>query len=419
MSADSLLSHYNRWLLSASTAETVTPCSDNKTIDLVRQRILEEPDMHNILQNDAFSLISCGLQGKADLLLALQHLACAFQTLEQAALHLYFTPWRKEFHTIKTYSGHYVHMLEPALPQDAIFQALKRLNYEPEDDGASLKMQVLPEPPALAVAALGFLAAQLECNILIELVSCTGSTMVNGADLIQERRSWRGEDACMERLQRLVLEPRIVPVAKSSTAVDSVPLASNGEVFYHSQFCDQCHEAWDKHVTGSCRMDIDHHVHSNCVESHTQHVDDKCHTQVPHVDFVMHDCVFAEKSLEQCCAQCHTFHSSFCSIVKGCRDKGHRVTQLTSSQKIQAVMEEQGRKHQLHCCLLPGHLPHYRCSHCRQLHYINCEGVMQCRRRGHNATMIMLEKDQRLWLQRSLMDLTLLYRNIPGHTSKS
>ncbi|XP_069824617.1 spermatogenesis-associated protein 2-like protein isoform X2 [Dendropsophus ebraccatus] len=419
MTTGSLLAQYKSWLLSVSIAETVAPCTENKTIELVRQRILEEPDLHNILQNDAFQLISCGLQGKAELLPTLQHLGCAFQTLEQAALHLYFTPWRKEFHTIKTYSGHYVHMLEAALPQDAIFQALKRLNYEPEEDGTSLKLQVLPAPQTLVEAALGFLAAQLECNILAELASCSGSTVVNGADLIHERQSWRGEKACMERLQKLVLKLRTASVAKSSTAVDSVNGTSSGEVFYQPQICDHCHEPWHKHVNGGCEMIIDQPVHSNHMESHIQRGDDRFHTQITNVDFVMHDCVFVEKSLEQCCASCHIFHSGVCSIVKGCRGKGHKVTQMTSSEKIQAVMREQGRKYQLHCCLQPGQLPHYRCGHCRQLHYINCKGFQECRRQGHNATMIMLEKDQKLWLQRSLMDLTILCKDTLVHTSKS
>ncbi|XP_077144577.1 spermatogenesis-associated protein 2-like protein [Ranitomeya variabilis] len=397
MSADSLLAQYTSWLLGASSAGSLTPCTDNQIMDLVRQRILEEPDLHNNLQNDAFPLIDCGLQDGADLLLALQHLALAFQALEQAALHLYCTPWRREFHTIKTYSGHYVHTLDAALPPDAIIRALRRLNYEPEEDGTSLKIHVLPAPQTLAAAALGFLAAQMECHILSDLVSCSGSNLVCGADLIQERRSWRGEDACMERLQKLVLEQR--PVL---TSADRVLGASNGDVFYQPQFCDYCHEPFAQHVNGSCRMVVDHQE------------DERCHTQVPHVDFIMHDCVFVENSLEHCCAECNMFHGSLCSMMKVCRDKRHRVSLMTASEKVQAVMEEQRRQYQLHCCLQPGQLPHYRCTYCRQLHYIKCKEVEQCRSHGHSASMIMLEKDQRLWLQRSSMDLALLCRNIPA-----
>ncbi|XP_071973524.1 spermatogenesis-associated protein 2-like protein isoform X2 [Engystomops pustulosus] len=410
MSADSLLALYNNWLHSASSEGTFTPCTDKKTIDLVRQRILENPDLHNVLQNDAFYLIGCGLQGKTDLLLTLEHLAGAFYTLEQTALHLYFTPWRKEFQTIKTYSGHYVHTLETAFPPETILQALKRLNYQAVEDGTCLKIQVLPTPDILAIAALGFLAAQMECNILADLVSCSGSALVNGADLIRERSCWRGEDACMKRLQKLILEPSTVPVVQYSpfNGVESDTGTSSAEVLYQPPLCDHCYESWDKHVNGDCIKVDGHHPK-----------DDRPQTQVPQMEFIMHDCVFVDKSLEHCCVPCHTFHSAFCSIVKDCRDKQHRVTQMTPYEKIQAVMEEQGRKHQLHCCLQPGHLPHYRCSHCRQLHYIKCERVVQCRSEGHKATMIMLEKDQQLWLQRSLMDLEILCSSIPVHKSKS
>ncbi|KAM9301690.1 spermatogenesis-associated protein 2-like protein [Gastrophryne carolinensis] len=403
MNAHSLLAQYRSWLLNASSVDDTTPCIDITLLEQVRRSILQEPDLHNALQNDAFPLITSGLWDKCDVLPALKRMADAFQTLEQAALLLYFTPWRKEFHSIKTYSGHYVHVLGAAFPQDGIFQALGKLGYVPQEDGSYLTLCAQPSPDALSRTALGFMAAQMECQILADLVSCLGSSLVNGADLIQERKIWRGEEACMERLQKMVQAPSQISRSPEKTDLYRSGLSQDGAA-YHPLFCDHCHEAWDRHVNGCCR-EITECLVRPCSENVVQPVEDN---GLSLHDFYMHDCVFSDKSLEQSCATCRHFHSSICPALRRCKKLAHPITQLTPSMKQEAVIEENERRYQLHLCLKPGQLPHYRCAQCRELHYINCKGLMQCRNQGHNATMIMLEKHQELWLQRSLMDLSQL-----------
>ncbi|XP_068117594.1 spermatogenesis-associated protein 2-like protein [Hyperolius riggenbachi] len=409
MSVDSLLALYQSWLLTACEEGVISPCTDARLIEQVRQSILEEPDLHNTLHNDAFSLIASGLLDKQDLLPALQRMADAFQSLEQAALNLYVTPWRKEIHTIKTYSGHYVHLLESALPEDGLFSALRKLGYEPQAGGNCLSLKVQPTPHTLQMAALGFLAAQLECCILMDIVSCSGPELVNGADLIRERQTWRGEAACMERLRKLIQEGA-APVPKSPPQLDLYK--DDGEdcdaALYRSPFCGHCQESWDQHVNGSCRDQIDNVVHLRRSETLLKSVGAKGHTSQLPRDLTMHDCVFSDKTLERHCEDCHLIHSASCSLLRRCKGLGHRLAQLSPSEKREAVMEEQGNRYQLHVCLQPGQLPHYRCAQCKELHYIKCKGLSECRRQGHSANMIMLEKDQRLWLQRSLMNLTEL-----------
>ncbi|XP_063802018.1 spermatogenesis-associated protein 2-like protein [Pseudophryne corroboree] len=410
MSAESLLAQYSSWLLGASTLYGCAPCTDLELMTRLRQSILEDPDLHSSLHSDAFILIASGLQNKADLLPALNDLADAFQTLEQAALHLYLTPWRKEFHTIKTYSGHYVHVLEAALPQDAIYFALSKLGYEPQEYGVCLAVQVQPAPHTLLVAALGFVAAQLECRILADIVLCSESPLVSGTDLMRERRSWRGEADCIERLRKLTVQAPKSPATLDIYQSDCRDSSGDAPLF-RPESCDQCHERWDRHANGCCRTVAERLVHTK-PPGNLQPVDDRPdYIPGPPVEFTMHDCVFIEKTLQLRCADCHAFHSSSCSIVRGCKDFGHRVTQLTASEKLEAVREEEEKKHQLHVCLQPGQLPHYRCGQCRQLHYIKCPRLLECCRQGHHANMIMLEKDQRLWLQRSLVDTALLSKD--------
>lgn len=407
MAVDSLLAQYKSWLLIASSQGDEAPCSDTHLVDTMRRSILEDPDLHNALHNDAFSLIAGGLRDQSDLLSSLNRMARAFQALEQAALHLYFTPWRKEFHTIKTYSGHYIHLLEPAFSQDGIFLALGKLGYKSQEGGACLTLQSPPLEHMLCTAALGFLAGQLECRILSDMVLISGPELVNGADLIQERKTWRGEAACMERLQKLVQEAVQVPKSPPNMEVHkSCDFNKVGEL-YLPKFCDCCHETWDQHVNGKCRERTEKLVLLKNKEL-LPHGEDSSYAFRAQAEFNMHDCVYADGSLEQCCAECRLLHSSSCPRLSLCKSSSHPVTQLTPLKKREAVMQEEGKKYTLHFCLQPGKLPHYRCSQCRELHYINCKQLEQCRGNQHSAQMIMLEKDQQLWLRRSLMDLTRL-----------
>ncbi|KAM5138453.1 spermatogenesis-associated protein 2-like protein [Mantella aurantiaca] len=406
MSVDPLLDQYQSWLLHAAAQGDASPCHNAKLIDQLRRSVLEEPELHNALHNDAFSMIASGLQDQSDLLSALNRMADAFQTLEQAALHLYLTPWRKEYHSIKTYSGHYVHILESALAQDGIILALSKLGYELQEDGTCLSLGVLPSEHALCTASLGFLAAQLECRILADIVLFSGQALLNGAALIQERKTWRGEAACMERLQKLVLES-----APDSKSPPNTGACKNGdfdgdEELYRPKFCDRCHETWALHANGRCRERVERLVFLKPQEELPPHREDAgCLLQVENN---LHDCVYADNSLERCCAQCHLLHSSSCTLLSKCEMSGHPITQLTLMKKREAVMEEQGKKYRLHVCLQAGQLPHYRCSQCRELHYINCKRLEECRGKEHSFKMIMLEKDQQLWLRRSLMDLNQL-----------
>ncbi|XP_072278713.1 spermatogenesis-associated protein 2-like protein [Pyxicephalus adspersus] len=406
MSVDSLVAQYQDWLLNASSQGDVAPCSDTKLMDMVRRSILEEPDLHIALHNDAFLLIASGFRDQSDLLSALSRMANAFQTLEEAALRLYITPWRKEFHTIKTYSGHYVHILEPAFTQHGVFQALSKLGYEPQEGGTCLSLKVPLSAQSLCTAALGFLAAQMECRILADIALCSGPELVNGADLIQERKTWRGEAACMERLQKLIQEGSRVSKCPPSLRVYRCNDVNGFGELYRPKFCDWCHETWDQHVYGRCRDKREQLVSLKTPEDLLPHGKHLLHRTQSECG--MHDCVYTDNSLEQRCAECQLFHSSSCPVLSKCKSSGHMVTQLTPTKKQEAMIEEQGRKYKLHICLQPGQLPHYRCSQCRELHYINCKQLERCRSQNHSAKMIMLEKDQQLWLRRSLMDLTQL-----------
>ncbi|KAG8430060.1 hypothetical protein GDO86_018551 [Hymenochirus boettgeri] len=399
MNRETLVSQYQDWIVTSCEGGIIAPC---KKTDILMDQLLQEPKLHGTIQSDAFSLITSGLREKRDLLSALQHLADAFSLLEQASLHLYLMPWRKEFCTINTYSGLYVHVLEAAFPKDAIIRVLRKLGYELEENGQSFSMPVQPPAENLPLVALGFLAGRLECCILSDILSSAGPAMVSGMDLIQERRSSHGLMACVERLQKLSTSPISCSGANHSNSV-KVCKRSEGVLIQHTQFLNQCPEPVDKLVRIHCKEKDDCEPRNALVA-----VDTKMCASGTKIEINLHECVFLDLSLEFRCSECHMQHSSKCPIIVVCREKGHTIFHLTLSEKHAVLKEEEKKRYISHSCLQPGNLPHYRCPLCRQLHYINCERVAHCRAQGHKASMIMLEKDQRLWLKRSEINLTML-----------
>lgn len=62
--------------------------------------------------------------------------------------------------------------------------------------------------------------------------------------------------------------------------------------------------------------------------------------------------------------------------------------------------------YQLHSCLRRGALPSYCCTTCQQLHAGACAAGQACRSR-HRGQELRSERQQRLWLQRTEVDMLL------------
>eukprot|EP00079_Xenopus_tropicalis_P024769 XP_012817748.1 PREDICTED: spermatogenesis-associated protein 2-like protein [Xenopus tropicalis] len=408
MDEDSLLTQYQNWLLASCEGGVTTLCS---ITGLLRDRLLEEPELHGALRSDAFSLIACNIRQKKGLRSALQDLANAFSLLEQACLHLYFTPWRREFHTIKTYSGLYVHVLEAALPKDSINTVLQRLGYKQEKDGQSFFLAALPPKKTLPAVALGFLAAHLECCILLDILSQTDSGEVTGIELIRERRSSRGVASCVRRLQKLSTSP----IAKNPSSTETWK-SREGLNLSQPQFNDLCQKSIIQPMRDLCKEHLNTLTQVGELGNEPTFTETKTYKVRGHLECSLHDCVFSDLSLDFGCSECQVQHSANCTVIGGCISSGHSIFHLSVSEKHEIVEEAQKKKYNRHSCLQPGNLPHYRCSLCKQLHYINCEEVAHCRAQGHPANMIMLEKDQRMWLKQSERDLNFLHLHIAKQT---
>lgn len=106
-------------------------------------------------------------------------------------------------HSLQTFSGAYVHVLRPALPEADLVRSLGRLGYE-RQDRHRLAVARLPPEPALIAAAVGFLACRLECEILAELA--LRLRRPHAEELLEARHQAAGVKGCLEMLQDLGMQ---------------------------------------------------------------------------------------------------------------------------------------------------------------------------------------------------------------------
>ncbi|XP_054552825.1 spermatogenesis-associated protein 2-like protein [Talpa occidentalis] len=200
-------------------------CGDPSLRAVLWQILVEDFDLHGALQDDALALLSDGLWGRADLAPALRGLARAFELLELAAVHLYLLPWRKEFATIKTFSGGYVHVLKGVLSEDLLVQSFEKMGYVRQDDH-HLMMATPPPAGQLVQVALGCFALRLECDILGEVLAQLGTSLLPAEELLQARRASADVASCVAWLRRRLAgdkEPPPLP-PRDPLAVYRAPL---------------------------------------------------------------------------------------------------------------------------------------------------------------------------------------------------
>ncbi|NXY20220.1 SPA2L protein, partial [Atrichornis clamosus] len=342
-------------------------CPDPAVAERLRQRLRREPALLEALQDDALALLARGLRGHRDPGLALRGLAGAFRLLELAAINLYLFPWRREFGTIQTFSGAYVHLLRPALPEADLVRSLGKLGYE-QRDRHCLAVARPPPGPVLIAAAAGFLACRLECEILTELALRLQPRRPRAEELLEVRHQARDIEGCLEMLQDLGTQRGVT--ADCGDSVDlyrempDSPEAMGGEDIaptapwkdpqdVPTRGWGRCNDTLGPEPVGSTDPDAS-------------------------------SCLFPEQELV---------------------GAGRNLQVLGEPQAAPADTPELPC-YQLHSCLRRGVLPSYCCSTCRQLHAGGCAVGRACRSR-HHGQELRGERQQRLWLQRTELDMLL------------
>ncbi|NXJ82798.1 SPA2L protein, partial [Trogon melanurus] len=358
------------------------PCSDPSLGERLRQRLQREPGVLGALQEDAPAMLSRGLRGHRDVGPALRGLAGAFRLLELAAVNLYLFPWRREFGTILTFSGAYVHSLRPALPETDLVRSFGRLGYERRDQHRLTVCQP-PPGPDLVAAACGFFACRLECEILAEVVQRLLPLHPHPEDLLQARREAGDVEACVEMLRQLGTRPEA-----DASCDDSMDLYQEAPSGWEDVAGEDAAPAlwrdsgsprgWDG--CGDCECRQEPMPSSGNLHPDTSSLSSR---------------LFLEQEL---------------SGAGSPRSAASSSPQVVGELDLPPAAPQEDPPelpcYQLHSCLHRGSLPSYCCTTCQQLHAGACAAGQACRSR-HPGQELRSERQRRLWLQRTEVDMLL------------
>lgn len=133
---------------------------------------------------------------------SLRALHCAFSVLETVGINLFLYPWKKEFRSIKTYTGPFVYYVKSTLLEEDIRAILSYMGYGPEL-GTVYKLKELVESLQVKMVSFELFLAKVECEQMLEIYSQVKDKGYSELDVVSERKS-SAEDVrgCYDALRR-------------------------------------------------------------------------------------------------------------------------------------------------------------------------------------------------------------------------
>ncbi|XP_008060133.1 spermatogenesis-associated protein 2 [Carlito syrichta] len=133
---------------------------------------------------------------------SLRALHCAFGVLETVGINLFLYPWKKEFRSIKTYTGPFVYFVKSTLLEEDIRAILNHMGYVPEL-GTAYKLKELVETLQVKMVSFELFLAKVECEQMLEIHAQVKDKGYSELDVVSERRS-SSEDVrgCSDALRR-------------------------------------------------------------------------------------------------------------------------------------------------------------------------------------------------------------------------
>ncbi|XP_074864933.1 spermatogenesis-associated protein 2-like protein [Carettochelys insculpta] len=446
-------------------------CMDLALKDLLWQHLLEDPELHHALQNDVFALLACSLQGWDDLPSALRGLARAFEVLELAAVNLHLFPWRKEFNMIKTFSGVYVHSLQAVLSDTDIANCFHRMGYFKRDDHHLIMSHPPSGAELVQAACSFFAArveCEILGEILWKLGPCRVSpedllqvrrgtrALDDCVKSLQRLASWpKGREpgaqvapGCPESidLYRDVLEsPESLNLYSSpmGARLQSSPWGLSSQEGHRSLTWQQRPQLWSEAVGGLCpeahkgnegkvwdkweasESDWEQPYGNGpdpeaasfsfiCLRQELSRVSDSVSLKYvsgtnPSLSSPSH-AVLEPRGAASCTKPCST-SKAMPSEYRAAHIWPQAAERPWELPPAAPGLEGNGRDvrggpcYQLHSCLTQGALPSYCCATCCLLHSRGCDAVQACQ--SHSLQELHSEKQKRLWLQRTEVDMLL------------
>lgn len=300
--------------------------------------------------------------------------------------------------SLQTFSGVYMHSLRPALPEDDLVRSFGRLGYERRGRHCLAVTRPLPEPELVA-AACGFFACRLECEILAEVVRRLRPRRLRAEDLLEARRLAGDVEACVEMLQQL--GPRHEAAADCGDSMDlyqetpanpenaggedAAPPAPWRDPGSPRGAQDMPGRSWDYRRDGKRGQEL-----------------------VPSMGNPNPDTSSSLLFLEQELSRASSPLSALAVGSGSPQVPGESQNSPTSPSQEAPELP----CYQLHSCLRRGALPSYCCTTCQQLHTSTCTAGQACRTH-HHGQELRSERQQRLWLQRTEVDMLLADGSAP------
>ncbi|NXS91373.1 SPA2L protein, partial [Jacana jacana] len=314
----------------------------------------------------------------------------AFRLLELAAVNLYLFPWRREFGTVQTFSGAYVHSLRPVLPEVDLVRSFGRLGYERRDPHC-LAISRPPPGPELVATACGFFACRLECEILAEVVRRLQPRRLRPEELLEARQLAGNVEACVEMLQQQQQEG----AANCGNGMDLYQEMPAGPEDTRGE--DAVTPAlWRDPGSPQAAQDVPRRGWDHCGDGKSGQ-EPVPSTGNPNLD-TSSSRLFLEEELGGA-------NSPLSALTLGSR----RPQVAGEPQDLSPAAPQEAPElpcYQLHSCLRRGTLPSYCCTTCQQLHAGACAAGQACRVH-HRGQELRSERQQRLWLQRTEVDMLL------------
>ncbi|KAL1766951.1 spermatogenesis-associated protein 2 [Sigmodon hispidus] len=119
---------------------------------------------------------------------SLSALHCAFSMLETVAINLFLFPWKKEFRSIKTYTGPFVYYVKSTLLEKDSRAILRFMGYEPEL-GTAYKLKELVEPLQVKMVSFELFLVKVECEQMLGIHSKVKDKGYSELDVVTERKN--------------------------------------------------------------------------------------------------------------------------------------------------------------------------------------------------------------------------------------
>lgn len=163
---------------------------------------------------------------------SLRALHCAFSVLETVGVNLFLYPWKKEFRSIKTYTGPFVYYVKSTLLEEDIRTILNYMGYVPEL-GTAYRLTELVETLQVKMVSFELFLAKVECEQMLEIHSQVKDKGYSELDVVSERKS-SAEDVrgCSDALRRRAEVREHLPASMARVALQKSASERGAKDYY-------------------------------------------------------------------------------------------------------------------------------------------------------------------------------------------